>query len=83
MHKSAEFDISCPLTLAYAKNEIVNSVLWLIFGSFHQGKEHKIEEITVHSFSFVTKRNKSLAKLTNFDNYSHLPINLVIKDVRT
>jgi len=44
VHKRAEFDISCPLALACAKNEILNSVLCLIFGSFHQGKEQKIEK---------------------------------------
>jgi len=44
VHKRAEFDISCPLALACAQNEILNSVLCLIFGSFHQGKEQKIEK---------------------------------------
>jgi hypothetical protein len=43
VHKSAGFNISCPLALACAKNEILNSVLCLIFGSFHQGKEREKE----------------------------------------
>jgi len=51
VHKRAEFDISCSLALASAQNEILNSVLCLIFGSFYQEKEQKRNYEKVNQFS--------------------------------